>query len=589
MKSKRNPSVMRLFKEITSQSKSLVLITILLICAAIGNVAAPILMASILNNNDILRKSLDATSNLRYNINWQPIQLVFTTLLLLYAAIGLFNWSATWIIEKVIGIWTYNERNKLKVKLDNLPLSYFDKYEPGEILARLINDINNVGINFSYTYKTIVSSVTTLLVGTVAMFITSWQLALVLIGFFPITLGICILIARKSKKQFRKYRAEYGKLEALIEESYSGRKIIKLFNNEEATIQKFDETNKVMTEADRKSQWISGFIHPMMRFMYNITFVAISYAAGLISKENIGDLVAFIMFLNIMSSPFQELGEIAANVQSMVAAIDRVYKVMDEKEMEDETGKIDDISLTGNISFKNVTFSYDNSYDALKDFSLNVEAGDTIAIVGPTGAGKTTIINLLMRFYEINKGSIYLDGINISDISKNCLRKDIGMVLQDTWLFKGTIEDNIKYGKEGATLDQVIEASKLANADKFINSLPNQYQFKLGEEGENISQGQKQLITIARAIISDPKILILDEATSSVDSQTEKLIQNGMEQLKQNRTCFIIAHRLSTIKNAKRILVINEGKLVEQGNHEELLQNNGYYAELYNSQFLEFN
>ena len=589
MKSKRNPSVMRLFKEISSQSKSLVLITILLICAAIGNVAAPILMASILNNNDILRKSLDATSNLRYNINWQPIQLVFTTLLLLYAAIGLFNWSATWIIEKVIGIWTYNERNKLKVKLDNLPLSYFDKYEPGEILARLINDINNVGINFSYTYKTIVSSVTTLLVGTVAMFITSWQLALVLIGFFPITLGICILIARKSKKQFRKYRAEYGKLEALIEESYSGRKIIKLFNNEEATIQKFDETNKVMTEADRKSQWISGFIHPMMRFMYNITFVAISYAAGLISKENIGDLVAFIMFLNIMSSPFQELGEIAANVQSMVAAIDRVYKVMDEKEMEDETGKIDDISLTGNISFKNVTFSYDNSYDALKDFSLNVEAGDTIAIVGPTGAGKTTIINLLMRFYEINKGSIYLDGINISDISKNCLRKDIGMVLQDTWLFKGTIEDNIKYGKEGATLDQVIEASKLANADKFINSLPNQYQFKLGEEGENISQGQKQLITIARAIISDPKILILDEATSSVDSQTEKLIQNGMEQLKQNRTCFIIAHRLSTIKNAKRILVINEGKLVEQGNHEELLQNNGYYAELYNSQFLEFN
>ena len=589
MKSKRNPSVMRLFKEITSQSKSLVLITILLICAAIGNVAAPILMASILNNNDILRKSLDAASNLRYNINWQPIQLVFTTLLLLYAAIGLFNWSATWIIEKVIGIWTYNERNKLKVKLDNLPLAYFDKYEPGEILARLINDINNVGINFSYTYKTIVSSVTTLLVGTVAMFITSWQLALVLIGFFPITLGICILIARKSKKQFRKYRAEYGKLEALIEESYSGRKIIKLFNNEEATIQKFDETNKVMTEADRKSQWISGFIHPMMRFMYNITFVAISYAAGLISKENIGDLVAFIMFLNIMSSPFQELGEIAANVQSMVAAIDRVYKVMDEKEMEDETGKINDISLTGNISFKDVTFSYDNSYDALKDFSLNVEAGDTIAIVGPTGAGKTTIINLLMRFYEINKGSIYLDGINISDISKNCLRKDIGMVLQDTWLFKGTIEDNIKYGKEGATLDQVIEASKLSNADKFINSLPNQYQFKLGEEGENISQGQKQLITIARAIISDPKILILDEATSSVDSQTEKLIQNGMEQLKQNRTCFIIAHRLSTIKNAKRILVINEGKLVEQGNHEELLQNNGYYAELYNSQFLEFN
>lgn len=589
MKSKRNPSVMRLFKEITSQSKSLVLITILLVCAAIGNVAAPILMASILNNNDILRKSLDASSNLRYNINWQPIQLVFTTLLLLYAAIGLFNWSATWIIEKVIGIWTYNERNKLKVKLDNLPLAYFDKYEPGEILARLINDINNVGINFSYTYKTIVSSVTTLLVGTVAMFITSWQLALVLIGFFPITLGICILIARKSKKQFRKYRAEYGKLEALIEESYSGRKIIKLFNNEEATIQKFDETNKVMTEADRKSQWISGFIHPMMRFMYNITFVAISYAAGLISKENIGDLVAFIMFLNIMSSPFQELGEIAANVQSMVAAIDRVYKVMDEKEMEDETNKINDISLTGNISFKDVTFSYDNSYDALKDFSLNVEAGDTIAIVGPTGAGKTTIINLLMRFYEINKGSIYLDGINISDISKNCLRKDIGMVLQDTWLFKGTIEDNIKYGKEGATLDQVIEASKLANADKFINSLPNQYQFKLGEEGENISQGQKQLITIARAIISDPKILILDEATSSVDSQTEKLIQNGMEQLKQNRTCFIIAHRLSTIKNAKRILVINEGKLVEQGNHEELLQNNGYYAELYNSQFLEFN
>ena len=580
---------LRLFGDFKPQRVSLIFVFAFCLISALVSVITPILLGSALNDLPRLFSITNVEDKTALTqVDWGYVYRSFGALLALYVLSALCNWSSTWIVEKVVAVWVYQQRGKLKAKLDRLPLSYFDANQTGDILARCTNDLDNVGRNFSSVYKSLCSGVVVMVGGIIAMFVVNWVLSLVVLSTFPFTLVVVILIAKRSRKQFKIYRKHYGELESHIEEDYSGQKILKLFGQEERSLETFDRVNEVMTEADRKSQWISGFIFPTMRFVYNFGFVAVSVVAGLIDGSNFGDLVAFIMFLNLLQQPFQQLGQLAAIIQSMMAAAERSYMLLDTEEQEpDPVDAISDgSSICGKVDFNHVYFSYTPEKSLIEDMNIHVEPGEMVALVGPTGAGKTTIVNLLMRFYEIQQGEILLDGKNIRDYSRATLRRSIGMVLQDAWLFTGSIMENIRYGNPEATDEEVIAAAKTAHAHHFIKALPGGYDFELSEDASNISQGQRQLLTIARAIVSKPKIMILDEATSSVDTRTEKAIQDAMETVMEGRTSFVIAHRLSTIKNAKVILVMNKGKLIEMGTHEELLAKGGFYADLYNAQFL---
>ncbi len=580
---------LRLFGDFKPQRVSLIFVFAFCLISALVSVITPILLGSALNDLPRLFSITNVEDKTAVTqVDWGYVYRAFGTLLALYVLSALCNWSSTWIVEKVVAVWVYQQRGKLKAKLDRLPLSYFDANQTGDILARCTNDLDNVGRNFSSVYKSLCSGVVVMVGGIIAMFVVNWVLSLVVLSTFPFTLVVVILIAKRSRKQFKIYRKHYGELESHIEEDYSGQKILKLFGQEERSLETFDRVNEVMTEADRKSQWISGFIFPTMRFVYNFGFVAVSVVAGLIDGSNFGDLVAFIMFLNLLQQPFQQLGQLAAIIQSMMAAAERSYMLLDteEQEPDPEDAISDGGSICGKVDFNHVYFSYTPEKSLIEDMNIHVEPGEMVALVGPTGAGKTTIVNLLMRFYEIQQGEILLDGKNIRDYRRATLRRSIGMVLQDAWLFTGSIMENIRYGNPEATDEEVIAAAKTAHAHHFIKALPGGYDFELSEDASNISQGQRQLLTIARAIVSKPKIMILDEATSSVDTRTEKAIQDAMETVMEGRTSFVIAHRLSTIKNAKVILVMNKGKLIEMGTHEELLAKGGFYADLYNAQFL---
>ena len=578
----------RLIRDFKTQKWTLLAVVLLTVVSGVISVINPVLLGDTINN---LASVLHINNQGLIEVSWGEVYRSFAVMLSLYATTALLTWLATWIVEKVIAIWVYEQRAKVKAKLDRLPLKYFDANQTGEILSRGTNDIDNIGRNFANVCTSVTNAITVLIGGTIAMFVTDWLLSLVVLATFPFTLIIVLFLAKKSRKQFKIYRKKYGNLESIIEEDYSGYMVVKLFGQEEASVAKFDEVNIDMTEADRKSQWISGFIFPTMRFVYNIGFVAVSVVAGLHDGSNIGDLVSFIIFLNILQSPFQQLGQMAATIESMIAAGERTYILLDEKEQSpDPENAITDVaSVQGKIDFEHVAFSYTEDKPLFTDINFSIKPGEMAAIVGPTGAGKTTIVNLLMRFYEVNSGSIKLDGKDIREYSRASLRGLVGMVLQDTWLFSGTIRENIRYGRSDATDEEIIAAAKAAHAHHFIKTLSGGYDFMLNEDGTNISQGQRQLITIARALVSNPKIMILDEATSSVDTRTEKAIQDAMEQSMKNRTSFVIAHRLSTIKNAKTILVMNKGNIVEMGTHEELLEKGGFYADLYNSQFLGHN
>ena len=575
----------RLIRDFKTQKWVMLLVVLLTTASGVISVVNPVIVGRSINN---LADMIYPTPEGVLAIDWPVVYGAFGVVIGLFAINAVLTWLATWIVEKVIAVWVYEQRDRVKRKLDRLPLKYFDANATGEILSRGTNDIDNIGRNFAQVSTSVTNAVVVLIGGTIAMFVTNWALALVVLATFPFTLVVVLFLARKSRRQFKAYRKKYGELESIIEEDYSGYLVVKLFGHEEDAIAKFDEVNVDMTEADRKSQWISGFIFPTMRFVYNIGFVAVSLVAGLTAGNRIGDLVSFIIFLNLVQSPFQQLGQMAATIESMVAAGERTYVLLDEPEQEpDPEDAIVDVSnVRGKIDFEHVAFSYKEDKPLFTDINIAVKPGEMVAIVGPTGAGKTTIVNLLMRFYEINGGTIKLDDIDIRRYSRSALRSLIGMVLQDTWLFAGTIRENIRYGRKDATDEEVVSAAKAAHVDHFISTLPGGYDFELNEDGTNISQGQRQLITIARALLSEPRIMILDEATSSVDTRTEKAIQDAMEQSLKNRTSFVIAHRLSTIKNAKTILVMNKGNIVEIGNHQTLLEKNGFYAELYNSQFL---
>ena len=530
-------------------------------------------------------------------INFGNIANILITLLILYVVSMCFSGIQGFVMTNVSQKVTYKMRNDLVNKINKLPMRYFDKKTNGEVLSIITNDIDTLSTNLNQSITQIISAICTLIGILVMMLSISWQMTLVSIIILPITLIIVSFIVSKSQKYFKRQQDYLGHVNGQVEEVYGGHNIVKAFNGEEKAIEKFEEENEILYRSAWKSQFLSGLMHPIMNFMGNVSYVAVSILGGYYAikgRITVGNIQSFIQYSKQFNQPIAQIAQISGTLQSMAAAAERIFEFLEEKEEVQElpnaksiTDENGNIILDGNIKFDHVKFGYNPENIIINDFNAEVKDGQKIAIVGPTGAGKTTIVKLLMRFYDLNDGAIYIDGNNVTDYNRGDIRKLFGMVLQDTWLFNGTIKDNIKYGKPDATDSEVIEAAKAAHIHHFIKTLPNSYNMVLNEETSNISAGQKQLLTIARVILANPKILILDEATSSIDTRTEIQIQSAMDNLMKGRTSFIIAHRLSTIKNADLILVMQHGDIVEQGTHEELLAKNGAYANLYNSQFEE--
>ena len=564
---------------------ALIFVAVIITVSVVFTLLSPLYIRDILN--DII-----AQPSLFFNevggvlsLKWPDILMRFGIIVGFYFFSHLFTWLSDFLLIPISNQYSYKIRQAFQAKMDRLPLAFFDRQTYGEILSKGTNDVDSVSRSLQGILGSVLSSLF-LFIGTlIMMFITSWELTLVALAILPFSLFITIFIAKNSQKRFKSYYAKLGMLNGLIEENYSGYKIVKLFNKEEETVKSFKTMNENLAEVDRMSQFFSGIIFPAINFVNNLGFVGIAIVGGLL--DNIGNMVAFFILVSLFQRPFQMLGQISNIIQSSIAAAERIYKIMDEPEL--PANQLDAIKdnkgIKGKIEFKNVSFAYKADQPLFTGLNLQVNQGDTIAIVGPTGAGKTTLVNLMMRFYEIQQGDILLDGKSLKEYSFAALRTSFGMVLQDTWLFKGTIKDNIRYGKINATDDEVEAAAKAALAHFFISTLSGGYDFMLNEDGTNISQGQRQLLTIARAILIQPKMLILDEATSSVDTRTEASIQTAMTSLMKGRTSFVIAHRLSTIKSAKLILVMKNGAIVETGSHTSLLKQKGFYAELYNAQF----
>lgn len=522
-------------------------------------------------------------------IDFTYVGQILLILLGFYALSALFSYFQQYIMASVAQKTVYDLRRDVSDKLNRLPLKYFDGRTHGETLSRVTNDVDNISSTLQQSLTQLITSILTI-IGVVVMMLTiSPWLTLIAVVTLPLSVVAIASIAKRSQKQFVRQQAELGKLNGHVEEMYTGHKIIKAFGREQTSLEQFDTINDRLYEAGWKAQFISGVIMPIMSFIGNIGYVLVAVVGGIFVTKGsitIGDVQAFIQYSRQFTMPISQTANIANIIQSTVASAERVFEILDEEEEVPEVSTPTVLKeAEGYVSFDSVQFGYDPEHILIQDMNIDVEAGQTVAIVGPTGAGKTTLINLLMRFYELNGGKITVDGKDITKMKRGDLRTIFGMVLQDTWLFNGTIMENIAYGLEGATEADVYRAAKTAHADHFIRTLPEGYQTILNEEASNISQGQKQLLTIARAILADPPIMILDEATSSVDTRTEVFIQKAMNEVMKGRTSFVIAHRLSTIKDADLILVMNHGSVIEKGTHDELLAQNGFYADLYNSQF----
>ncbi len=526
-------------------------------------------------------------------VNFNKIWSIIVFLIVLYVLGSVFNFIMGYIMSGVSQNTVYKMRNDVNNKLSILPLEYFDGRTNGEILSRITNDLDNVGNTLQQSLTQLITSMVTIVGVIVMMLSISPTMTLVALITLPLSAIITIFIAKKSQKFFSEQQSSLGELNGHVEEMYTGHKVVKVFGHEEKAIDEFKKINEELYEAGWRAQFVSGIIMPLLNFISNLGYVFICVIGGFLvtnGRIQIGDVQSFIQYARQFTHPIIQTANIANVIQSTVASAERVFEVLDEEEEIADSPNAKVIEKpNGEVVFDHVKFGYTEDAILIKDMNMNVNPGETIAIVGPTGAGKTTLINLLMRFYEVNDGKILIDGIDIRDISRENLRAMFGMVLQDTWLFNGTIRDNIGYGKEGATETEIVAAAKAAHANHFIRTLPKGYDTILNEEASNISQGQKQLLTIARAILANPSIMILDEATSSVDTRTEIYIQKAMNELMKGRTSFVIAHRLSTIKNANLILVMNKGNVIESGTHEELLKKGGFYAELYNSQFAKNN
>lgn len=524
-------------------------------------------------------------------VNFEAISRIILLLIGLYLLSALFSYFQQFVMAGVAQRTVYDLRNKLNEKLNRLPLKFFDTQTHGEILSRVTNDIDNISSTLQQSITQLITALVTL-IGIIIMMLTiSPLMTLIVLVTLPLSILVTANVAKRSQKFFAEQQKTLGELNGHVEEMYTGHAIVKSFGREDESLHRFNEINEKLYHSGWKAQFISGIIMPLMTFIGNIGYVLVSVVGGILVMKKtieIGDIQAFIQYSRQFAHPIAQTANIINIIQSTIASAERVFELLDEIEEIPDVEKADNVISRpqGQVTFENVAFRYKEEEALIEDMNLDIKPGQTVAIVGPTGAGKTTLVNLLMRFYEINEGSICIDGIDIRKLKRGELRQIFGMVLQDTWLFRGTIRENIAYGKETVTEEEVIRAAQAAHADHFIRTLPEGYNTVLNEEASNISQGQKQLLTIARAILADPTILILDEATSSVDTRTEAYIQKAMLVLMQGRTSFVIAHRLSTIRNADLILVMNQGRILEKGTHHELIEREGFYANLYNSQFM---
>jgi ATP-binding cassette, subfamily B, multidrug efflux pump len=538
---------------------------------------------------DQIRGTVRAIKETNGKYDFHYIGKIVLVLLGMYIISSIFSLIMGLVMSGVSQKTVRDLRREVDQKLAKLPLKFFDNHAHGDILSRVTNDLDTVANTLQQSLTQIITSVITIIGYIIMMLTISPTLTLIVLATLPLYIVSTAVIAKKSQKYFATQQKALGDLSGHVEEMYTGHKIVKAFGREKDSIERFEMINKDLYSSGWKAQFISGMMFPFMNFVSNLGYVGISIVGGLWITKNIlglGDILAFIQYSRSFTMPIAQTAQIANVIQSTVACAERVFEILDESEEVPDSLDAKVIEFPrGEVKFENVDFRYKEEVPLIEDMNLDVLPGHTIAIVGPTGAGKTTLVNLLMRFYEINAGKISIDNVDIRDIKRNELRKMFGMVLQDTWLFNGTIKDNIAYAKQGATMEEIVRAAKAAHADHFIRTLPEGYHTVLNEEATNISQGQKQLLTIARAILADPTILILDEATSSVDTRTEVLIQKAMSNLMEGRTSFVIAHRLSTIRDAELILVMNKGKIIEMGNHRELLAKDGFYADLYNSQF----
>lgn len=524
-------------------------------------------------------------------IDFEYIGGIILLLLGLYILSTIFSLVMGIVMSRVATDIGYEMRKDISKKINKLPLRYFDKTPHGEVLSRITNDVDTITNSLQQSMVQIITSVTTL-IGVAAMMLSiSVSMTLVSIIILPISFALIMIIVKFSQKQFKLQAASLGKVSSHVEEMYSGHVIMKAFNGEKKSIEDFEKYNNELYQSAWKSQFFSSIMMPLMNFVGNLGYVAVSIQGGILAINgtiSVGDIQAFLQYVRSFTQPISQTAQISNTLQSTAAAAERVFQFLaEEEEVEDIAQPVSIENIVGNVSFENVQFGYNTSEPVIKGFSADINPGQKVAIVGPTGAGKTTMVKLLMRFYDVNGGSIKVDGHDLREFKRNELRSLFGMVLQDTWLFNGSIEDNLKYGKLDASYEEVEAASKAANVHHFIHTLPGSYGYVLNEEASNISLGQKQLLTIARAFLANPRVLILDEATSSVDTRTEVLIQKAMDQLMEGRTSFIIAHRLSTIRNADLILVMRDGNIVEQGTHLELMAQGGFYENLYNSQFEE--
>lgn len=588
-------TVKRLFGYMSKRSLAIIAVFVLAIAAVIFQIQTPKILGEA--TTEIFKGVMIGTQQMQagqqvteFPIDFEKVGQIILIAIGMYVISAVFNFLQQFIMTRVSQRTVYELRRDLDEKMNRLPISYYDTHSNGDIMSRAINDMDNIASTLQQNLTQFITSVVTF-IGVLWMMLTiSWQLTLIALATVPLSLIVVMIVAPKSQKFFAAQQKSLGLLNDQVEETYGGHTVVKTFNHEAADQVVFEEENDRLYSAGWKAQFISAIIMPLMNFIKNLGYVFVAVLGGIkVANGNmtLGDVQAFLQYTNQFSQPITQIASLLNTIQSTVASAERVFEVLDEEEMNDEPSGLPVEDSEYKVRFDHVQFGYAPDKLLMTDFNLDVKAGEMVAIVGPTGAGKTTLINLLERFYDVSGGSIRYDGRDTRDLTRDELRSNISMVLQDTWLFTGSIYDNIHYGNEKATKEQVIAAAKAAHVDDFVRKLPEGYDTVLNEEASNISQGQRQLITIARAFLADPDVLILDEATSSVDTRTEILIQKAMGRLLENRTSFVVAHRLSTIRDADNIIVMNHGSIVETGNHEELMAQNGFYADLYNSQFSE--
>lgn len=578
-------SLKKLIKSLFPYKKGIIIVFIFSILSTLFTIVGPKVLGNATTElyNGVVRKLNNAGS-----IDYTKLHTILLTLLILYIISAIFNYIQGIVVAKISAKYTLELRKKVNRKMEKLPLKYFDKKSHGEVLSLITNDIDKISQNLSNTLTETVTCIIAVLGMLIMMFSINVTMTLAIIIILPICMILTAKIASKGQKYFTLRQEGLAKVDTKVEEMLRNHNIVKVFNSEDKILKEFNKENDLLADSTWKSNFIGGIMHPIMMLIGNLSYVVIAFLGGLFviqGKITVGNIQSFITYAKNFTNPIGSLASIMTELESMIAASERVEDYLSEEEEKKVENPVPLNNVQGNITFDHVKFGYDENKIIIKDFTAHIESGKKIAIVGPTGSGKTTLVKLLMRFYDVNSGNILIDGINIKDVERTSLRKNIGMVLQDTWLYSGTIMENIRYGRLDATDDEVIASAKEAQVHHFIQTLPDSYNLEINEETSNISEGQKQLLTIARAILKNPKILILDEATSSVDTRTEELIQKAMDTLMKGRTSFIIAHRLSTIKNADLILVLKDGDIIEQGTHEELLKKNGLYKSLYNSQF----